>query len=78
MGNIIGFVLIPFLLYVAVPVGIIALVIWCTSDLRIPPLMRWFQVAWICTVGIWLYFLFLPRLMDWLWFMAFGGGWAGR
>ncbi len=70
MANIIGLVILPLLLWVAVPVGIIALGIY---------VHRKHQIQWSLTLiltGSWVaaYFVLLPRLLDWLWYMAFGGG----
>ena len=80
MGNIIGFILIPLLLYVAVPVGIVAIGFTINKNMLPSPVRR------RCRIGIGLTTLYLAGLwiwdvqhiVDWLWFMAFGGGWAGR
>ena len=71
MANILGLVIIPLLLYVTVPVGIIALVM---RLLKRCGLQNWWVICACAVLVVNGYFKHLPRLMDWLCFMAFGGG----
>ena len=75
-ANILGFVLIPLLLYVAVPVGILAAGFAINKHMPPSPIRRWGRLG-IGLTTLFLAGLWISNVQDiiaWLFYMAFGAG----